>query len=72
MNFSNALKALRLGHQVAREAWDGAWLNIIAADGGAEQIVVRTENTGRPWVPNQPDILADDWELVDEDEPVAA
>lgn len=71
MDFGSALEALKAGHRVAREGWNGKWFVMRAAETpeGEDEIAwVTVTETGREtktWLPHQEEILAGDWELVD-------
>jgi len=70
-SFSNALEDLKLGEKVTRKAWESRQhLEFQNADEDDEtsrpSIILNTENGDQiPWVASQPDILAEDWEIVD-------
>jgi len=67
MNFSEALKAMRMGSKVAREAWRGKiahWeiISILARDVLSQ--VLPDGATNNFAAIHQEDILADDWWIV--------
>jgi hypothetical protein len=79
MNFGLALEALKYGHKVARQGWNGKgmWIGIHKEPGEfvreecgttlsyADYIVMKTaDNKLVPWLASQTDVLAEDWELV--------
>ena len=71
MNCSEALVALKQGHQVAREGWNGKsmWINMQRPDMNSKMtlpyIYMYTAQGDRvPWLASQTDILADDWVRV--------
>ena len=71
MSFSEALKALKMGNKVARLSWDGfkAWIKLETQnDTLTLPYVVMKTARGHfvPWLPNQCDLLAEDWWIVTE------
>jgi hypothetical protein len=63
MDFSKILKALRGGKKARRYGW-ADWLELAAAGGALVIRVHDTPRSFRRWVPDQDDILAEDWEIV--------
>lgn len=77
MNFGQAIEALKQGQQVTRSGWNGKgmWLELSEYAEGVmyksrplqEHILMATaQGTFVPWLASQSDILAEDWELVQE------
>lgn len=77
MDFGNALNALRAGHKVAREGWNGKglWLELQVPDAHSEMTLpyifisypadAKTTPGARvPWFASQTDMLATDWEIA--------
>ena len=71
MDFSNALKALKAGHQVARSGWNGKgmWLKLQVPDAHSMMTLpyiymYTAQGDLVPWLASQTDVLAEDWELV--------
>lgn len=81
MNFGHALAALKDGHRVAREGWNGKgmWILLVNADeyslesykyfsavGHLPFIAMKTaDEKVVPWLCSQTDMLADDWQIVE-------
>ena len=68
MDFSEALKAIKMGSMVSRLGWDGRnqWLaiNLVSNNDPMTSSYIYIKTTeGRlvPWTPTQEDMLADDW-----------
>jgi hypothetical protein len=78
MNFGEAITALKNGHRVAREGWNGKgmWLalepGVEAAPNTTPQLLSRRpyiqmkDATDQlvPWLASQTDMLAEDWGVV--------
>lgn len=71
MDFSNALKALKVGHRVQRTGWNGKGLFVAIQRPDANSkmtlpYLYLEYPDGRrvPWLASQTDLLEDDWELV--------
>lgn len=77
MTFGNALELLKKGNRVARAGWNGKgmWLTLLRSGGEINSSFDRLEDcigmytaqgTMQPgWLASQPDMLSDDWELVE-------
>ena len=70
-SFSRAIEILKEGGRVARTGWNGKgmWLEIQVPDQHSKMtlpyIYMKTaDNHQVPWLANQTDILAEDWEVV--------
>lgn len=67
MDFAEALKAMKLGNKVSREAWRGkiSYLKI-AKDDQNDELIVQFYPNGKliPAKHLQRDVLADDWWIV--------
>lgn len=80
MNFGQAIESLKNGSRVVREGWNGKgmWLHLVDTNirgtlktGESVQqtpyIEMKTaDNKLVPWLASQTDMLAEDWEIVDE------
>jgi hypothetical protein len=71
MNFSDALEDLKDGKRVARKGWNGKgmWLELQVPDAHSKMtlpyIFMKTACDNQvPWLANQTDLLADDWQDV--------
>jgi hypothetical protein len=77
MNFGEALEALKRGHMVQRDGWNGRglWLQLQVPDAHSKMTLpyvflnypTHAQNTPGarvPWVASQTDMLAEDWMLV--------
>ncbi len=75
--FCAALRALKAGHRVCREGWNGRglWLELQIPDENSKMtlpyIFISYPDDARmypaarvPWVASQTDILAEDWEVL--------
>ncbi|HET6443743.1 MAG TPA: DUF2829 domain-containing protein [candidate division Zixibacteria bacterium] len=93
MDFSNALNALKMGHRVAREGWNGKGMFIFLVPGSTFKVnrppllgiysegteinyhghvdMKTADDMVVPWLCSQTDMLAEDWELVDDKEQAA-
>jgi len=67
-SFGQAISALKNGHRVAREGWNGKgmWLELQVPDSGSKMSVpyiYMSTVTGDlvPWLASQTDVLAEDW-----------
>lgn len=72
-DFGFALNALRDGARVARSGWNGKgqWLKLQVPDEHSKMtlpyIYINTvQNDLVPWLASQTDLLAEDWEVVEE------
>lgn len=78
MDFSAALKELKVGHRVCRSGWNGKglWLEVQYPDEHSKMTLPYifisypkdAENTPGarcPWLASQTDIMAEDWENAD-------
>jgi hypothetical protein len=79
MDFGEALHALKHGHAVCREGWNGKgmWLRLQVPDVGSKMslpyIYMRTAQGDLvPWLASQTDMLAEDWRFASLPEGVAA
>ena len=77
LSFSFALAALKDGSRIAREGWNGKgmWLELHFPDAGGlmtlPYIYTKTAQGNLvPWLASQTDLLANDWSIVDGEEPV--
>lgn len=73
MNFGFALTHLTMGHKVRRSAWRSRWLALQKRHQDCMMdlpfLYLKTEDDYLvPWVPSHCDLLANDWEYVDEKE----
>lgn len=81
MNFSHALEYVKIGRRVTMNRWNpGDYVRLVRpaeARGGAASIVPRALSfvekvTARgdryPWTPDQAELLATDYKVMDEDE----
>lgn len=78
MTFGKALKKLKKGWKVARSGWNGKgmWLRLVVPTGGSafdmgyenhSYIEMKTADDQLvPWVASQTDMLAEDWETVED------
>lgn len=79
MDFAGALAALRDGKYVRRTGWNGRgmWLRLAQARDGDRSVIPRypvrafiemkdASNWLVPWIASQGDMLALDWQLVDD------
>lgn len=75
MCFGHAIEAMRKGHKVAREGWNGKdmYITLIPAGNARHQgfpmqdcVGMKTtqEQMQPGWLASQPDMLADDWSIV--------
>lgn len=79
LSFGLAIEALKQGKKVARTGWNGKgmWLKLVPADiadkvafeyealDGAPWIGMKTaDDKFVPWLANQTDVLAEDWQIV--------
>lgn len=81
MDFSEALRRLKQGSQVARMGWNGKGLLVEAqfpdehSKMGNPYLFIDARALGgerNPWVPSQTDLFATDWTLVgDRDNPTS-
>lgn len=74
-DFPSAIKALKGGHRVMRKGWNGKgmWLGLCVPENKENEesqykflpyIVMKTADNGIvPWLANQTDMLAEDWEI---------
>lgn len=72
MNFGLALEGLKNGERVARNGWNGKgmWLHLQVVDGNSKMghnYIYMKGADGKlfPWNPNNLDMLAEDWIIVD-------
>jgi len=68
MDFSEALKALKMGNRLSRHGWNGRhmWLGLQLPDENSKMtlpyIYMKTAHDGLvPWLASQTDLLAEDW-----------
>lgn len=70
MNFGWSIETLKLGNKVARAGWNGKgmWLRLVPSRGMDRAYIEMKDATGMfvPWLASQTDMLAEDWELVDD------
>lgn len=78
MDFGEALKALKAGHEVCRDGWNGKgmWLELQVPDAGSKMTlpyiyieypkghVAYSEGSRVPWLASQTDMLAEDWRIA--------
>ncbi len=71
MSFGDAIFALKNGHKVAREGWNGKgmWLALQRPDEHSKMslpYIYMSTVTGDlvPWLASQSDMLAEDWQVV--------
>lgn len=71
MDFSAALRELKLGNRIARMGWNGRgmWLGLQTPDDKSKMtlpyIYMKTaDNHLVPWLASQTDLLAEDWMIV--------
>lgn len=80
MTFADAIVALKFGHRVAREGWNGKGMWIVLIPPGNASFrgydmqpcigMKTTQNTMQPgWLASQADMLADDWGRVPDSQP---
>jgi len=73
MNFGQAIEALKDGKKVARKGWNGKGMYIQLNKGGDYEfseilpffVIKNVLNSFNTWVPSVPDILAEDWEVIE-------
>ena len=72
LSFGHAIEAMRAGHRVARQGWNGKgmWLEIQIPDEGSKMslpyIYMRTvQGDLVPWLASQTDMLSNDWGIVE-------
>lgn len=72
--FNKAIEALKLGMKVARAGWNGKGMHIVIQKPGENSkmqqpyIYISPASMGGglvPWVASQPDLLSEDWYIVD-------
>ena len=74
VSFSEALQAVKVGHPISRQGWNGAGLKVYAQypDAGSKNTLPylyiqypadakTTPNARVPWLASQTDIMAEDW-----------
>jgi hypothetical protein len=65
---SEAIKAVREGHHIARAGWNGKGMYVFRhdADGFKPVLVLHTARGEKQpgWVFSQDDLFADDWQIV--------
>ena len=71
MNFSDALTALKVGHILAREGWNGKGMYIKLQTPDEHSKMRRpyiymspVDGDLVPWAASQSDLLADDWNVL--------
>lgn len=71
-DFGFAIDALKAGYKVARKGWNGRGMSLFLQRPDTKSLMTQpyvyiTTVTGDliPWVASQPDILSEDWEIVD-------
>ena len=72
MTFSEALEAIKKGNRLQRQGWNGKgmWLELQAPDTNSKMtlpyIYMKTADDQLvPWLCNQTDMLAEDWQIAD-------
>ncbi len=72
MDFGHAITALKAGHKVGREGWNGKglWLELQRPDEHSKMslpyIYMYTASGDQvPWLASQTDMLAEDWLIVE-------
>lgn len=72
MSFGGAIDALKRGLRVTRKGWTraGMWLELQIPDAHSKMgqpyiFITPTSSCRVPWVASQPDMLADDWSVID-------
>ena len=70
MKFGEAIEEMKKGKKVARQGWNGKdmYIYILRFEFFEPCIVMHTaQDREQPgWLASQPDMLSEDWELVDE------
>lgn len=73
LSFGKALDALKAGHRISREGWNGKgmWLDLQVPSLGSKMtlpyIYMWTADKNLvPWLASQTDLLANDWCIVSE------
>ncbi len=73
LNFGEAIQLLKDGERVARAGWNGKgmWLELQRPDKNSKMslpyIFMKTvDDKLVPWLASQTDMLAEDWEILDE------
>lgn len=73
MNFSHALDAVRTGAKITRTGWNGAgmWVCLQVPDEHSKMrrpylFMCPIDGDLVPWVASQSDLLADDWQTVED------
>lgn len=71
-DFGNAISALKAGHKVARQGWNGKgmWLKLQVPDANSKMslpyIYMYTADKHQvPWLASQTDVLSEDWNIVE-------
>ena len=67
LDFSDALRAVKAGQQIARAGWNGKGMHVrlMEVDGVLPFLAMRTvQGDMVPWLASQTDILAADWQVV--------
>lgn len=72
MDFGEALRALKAGQRVQREGWNGKgmWLEMQRPDEHSKMrqpyiFIMPVGGEPVPWVASQPDLIEEDWRIVD-------
>ena len=73
MNFGEALENLKKGERVARKGWNGKGMYVQLNKGMDFEFselrpfltIKNVRNSFDTWVPGIPDLLAEDWEIIE-------
>lgn len=68
VTFGDALEAMKQGRRIARSSWAGQWIALEDGKGGPHIRTYTIEGPvpyGRGWVASHPDMLADDWRILE-------
>ena len=68
LSFGHAIVAMKEGRRVARAGWAGQWIALEDGKGGPHIRTYTIEGPvpyGRGWVASHPDILANDWQILE-------
>lgn len=73
LSFGGALEALKAGEKVAREGWNGKdmYLGIQYPDASSANkqpyiFIIPVGGERVPWVASQPDLLSEDWFIIED------
>lgn len=72
LSFSSALSAVKVGHSIQREGWNGKGLKVKAQfpDENSKMnlsylYIEYPDGKKCPWLASQTDIMSDDWSILD-------